>query len=346
MSEFQNQTGVSLSVAVYLATDHYDYVPDAISATGLLKPVRATVLSRRVPAEQQSIDVIDVFKSRLGTSIHDGIEKVWTGDHYKQAMRKLGYTQKVVDRIVVNPADILTEAGYDIEALEEADTFITHGTSPKDAIPVFMEIRGFREIDGQKISGKFDFAAEGRIEDFKSTSTFTFTHQTKVGDYKLQGSIYRWLHPKIITEDHIHIQYLFTDWMAGKAKNNPNYPQSPTIHQSIPLLSLEETEQFVRTKLSAIQRFIDSPQDNLPACTDEELWRKPPSYKYYKNPKKMTRSTKNYTTPQEAYRRLADDGNVGLVVEKSGEVVACRFCPAASVCTQKERYILDGSLVM
>ena len=39
MQTFLNETGVPLSVAVYLATDHYDDIPDTISATTLIKPI-------------------------------------------------------------------------------------------------------------------------------------------------------------------------------------------------------------------------------------------------------------------------------------------------------------------
>lgn len=343
---YLNQTGVSLSVAVYLATDHYDHDPGAISATGLLKPIRSTVLAKRVPDQEQDTDIISVFKSRLGTSIHDGVEKAWTGQHYKRAMKKLGYPQSVIDRVVVNPADILAKAGYDLDMLEENGTVLSFEKSPKDAIPVFMEIRSYKQVDGKKISGKFDFSAEGRIEDFKSTSTFTYTNQSKVDDFKMQGSIYRWLNPKIITEDYVSIQYMFTDWMPGKAKADPNYPQSPALEQKIPILTVEETEQFVRNKIAAIQRYQELPQEELPRCNSDELWQKPPVYKYYRDPNKMTRSTKNFDTAAEAYGRLAKDGHKGIVAEKPGEVVACRFCPAAAICTQKDEYIAVGSLVM
>jgi len=193
MQTVVNQTGVPLSVAVYLASDNYDYDPTAISATALLKPIRQQVMAARVPQEANQIDVLNLVKSRLGSSIHDGIERAWTGDHYRQAMLKLGYPAKVIDRIVVNPDP---------------------ATVKPNQIPVYMEQRLYRDFMGKRISGKFNFIAEGRLDDFKSTSTFTWVNDTKREYYQLQGSIYRWLdaaspHPRI-TQDQMAIQFFYT----------------------------------------------------------------------------------------------------------------------------------------
>lgn len=323
MRTYSNQAGVSLSMAVFLATDTYDgKEDDTISATALLKPIRQTVLAARVPEEHAVVDVLSLVKSRMGTAIHDSIEKSWT-QHYRQAMEALGYPKRVIDRVVINPA-----ANEDLE----------------DKIPVYLEQRRYKEIGGKRVSGKFDFVAEGRIEDFKSTSANTWVSGNKSEDYVLQGSIYRWLAQDIITQDTMAIQFIFTDWMPGRAKADPNYPQRPTMQKVFKLLSLEETEAYVRQRLRQIDHYFDKPEEEIPECTDKELWRRDPQWKYYKNPQKMTRSTKNFDDKMEAYQRLSKDGNVGVVIEVPGEVVACKYCPAFPICSQKDRLIADGSL--
>lgn len=327
MQTYLNQTGVPLSVAVYLATDHYDHDPKAVSATALIKPVRQQILSRRVPQELNKVDVVNLVKSRLGTSIHDGVEKAWTGDHYKRAMLALGYPESVISRIVVNPDP---------------------ATVKPEQIPVYMEQRLYREFMGRLISGKFDFIAEGGLEDFKSTSTFTWTSGTKEEDYKLQGSIYRWLdavspYPRI-TKDHMTIQFFFTDWMANRAKTDKSYPQRQVEPLTIPLLSVDDTQDYVASKLTQFAQYKDSPEDQLPRCSDKDLWRKDPVWKYYRDPAKRTKSTKNFDNSAEAYARLSKDGGKGVVVEVPGEVVACKYCPAFPICTQKDELLADGSL--
>lgn len=322
MHQYSNVTGVPLSVAVFLATDTYDSVPGTISATSLIKPVRQVILSGRVPAEDAVVDILSLVKSRMGTAIHDAIERSWK-EHRLQALTALGYPDEVVRSIVINP--------------EPADV-------KPEQIPVYMEQRVIKEIDGFKIGGKYDFIAEGVVEDFKTTSTFTWKKSDKHEDYQLQGSIYRWLNPEIVTEDYMLIQFFFTDWNAGMAKSDPKYPPRPVEPLRIPLLSLDDTEQYIKGRLAQHKRFKDAPEQALPLCTDKELWRDETVYKYYKDPTKRTRSTKNFDNAAEAYARKAKDGNVGIVVEVPGQVRACKFCRGFSLCSQKDDLIADGSL--
>lgn len=309
-------------MAVFLATDNYDHDSESISATALLKPLKQIILSSRVPQEQGLVDISGLVPSRMGTALHDAIERSWL-HNYQTAMKALGYPQKVIDRVLVNPAN---------DELYEG------------CIPVYLEQRSYKVIDGIKVSGKYDFVGEGRLEDFKSTSTFTWVNGTKDDDYILQGSIYRWLNPEIITQDRMAIQFIFTDWQAAQARSNPKYPQARTVQKLYPLKSLAETEQFVRSKLRLIQTYKDAPEADLPACSDADLWRSEPQWKYYKDPNKTARSTKNFDNKQEAYLRMAQDGNVGKVVEVPGKAVACKYCPAFPICAQARALVEAGDL--
>ena len=58
------------------------------------------------------------------------------------------------------------------------------------------------------------------------------------------------------------------------------------------------------------------------------------------------RSTKNFDNRHDAYIRLAEDGNVGIVVEVRGQVNACKYCAAFNICTQKDEYLKSGDLVL
>ena len=98
-----NREHIPLSVALFLAVDHYDYVPNTISATSLIRPLRQYILARRVPPGSDIPDVEDFISARMGTAIHDGIEKAWSVEETRiQAMKDLGYPQHIIDRIVFN----------------------------------------------------------------------------------------------------------------------------------------------------------------------------------------------------------------------------------------------------
>lgn len=327
MQRFANVGEVPLALAVFLASDNYDYNDDpfTISATTLLKPIRQIILPSRIPPGEGLVDLADMMKNRMGAAIHDGIEKSWT-HNYKPAMKALGYPDRVIDRMVINPP-------RDVPLSD-------------DVIPIYLEQRLKRKMGKWTITGKFDFVGEGRVQDFKTTTVWTYKNQVNSGKWTQQGSVYRWLDPKLITQDELDIHYIFTDWMRGKIRSEPNYPTRSFLKQTFPLLSLHETEQFIRRKLELIEGYWDAPEDEIPQCDDEELWRSEPVFKYYKNPAKTTRSTKNFATHQEAMLRQIEDGGVGIVKEKPGEVTACKFCPAFAACSQKDTLIACGDLLM
>ncbi|AIX12409.1 hypothetical protein CPT_Pollock50 [Escherichia phage Pollock] len=322
-----NNTNIALSMAVWLAQDDYDYIekPNYISATSLLKSVRQLVLMKRLTSvSNASTDVADRISNRMGSAFHDAIERAWKGN-YQQSLNALGYPKRVIESIRINPTP---------EELNE------------DVIPIWLEQRVEKEFKGWIIGGKFDMVMEYRLRDVKSTSVFTYMNKSNDEKFRIQGSIYRWLNPEKIKHDYMYIDYLFTDWSANQAKSNKDYPQQKILEYPLQLKSVHETEQYIASKLAALEKYKDSPEPELPECTEEELWRAKPVYKYYKNPNSTGRSTKNFDNLHDANLRLAQDGGVGIVVTVPGEVKACKHCPVYSLCTQKDRYLASGELVI
>lgn len=326
MRKFTNHEQIPLALAVFLASDSYDHEEDVISATTLLKPIRQVVLAKRVPHEDKLVDIAGLVSSRMGTAIHDAIERAWKSENLPKQLMALGYPRRVAERIRVNPTKEEVEAG---------------------CIPVYMEVRSYREIEGIKISGKFDFIGDGSVQDFKSTSVYTYINQTNTTKYPLQGSIYRWLNPELVNQQFMYIHYIFTDWSAAKAKSEKGYPKSRIVSQPYDLLSMEQTEQFIRQRVLLLKKYFEAPEHEIPECTDEELWRKATVWKYYKDANKIDgRSTKNFDSKAEAFARFTQDGSSGAVREVKGGVGACKYCDAFTVCTQKDRLIDDGSLIL
>lgn len=318
---YTNNSNIALPLAVFLATDDYDYEDNIISATTLLKPIRQIVLTQRLNKDEVAVDISNLVSSRMGTAIHTAIEKAWLNP--SKALADLGYPPKLIERIKVNP-----------------------DTVNKGDIPVYMEKRSYKQVGKYKVSGKFDFVAEGKVQDFKSTSVFTYLNQSNADKYALQGSIYRWLNPDIITQDTMTIHYVFTDWNKMESARNKDYPANRVLSQQYNLLSVEATDRYVKSVISNIDKYIDVPEAELPYCTDEDLWRKPTVWKYYKNPNKLERSTKNFESQSGALIQLVKDGSVGVVKEVKGQVVACRYCSAFSLCTQKDKLIESGELIL
>lgn len=325
MPKYANVSSVPLSMAVFLANDTYDHVdePNYISATSLLKPLRQLILAARVPKDESPVDLSNMIASRMGSAIHDAIERAWK-DNYKTALETLGYPAGVIKKIRINPPQENQEEGI---------------------IPIYLEQRAYKKVGKWTIGGKYDFIGDGRVEDFKSTSVYTYINKTNDDKYIWQGSLYRWLNPKLVTRDEMAIQFIFTDWQAAKAKTDPNYPPKRIHQKLLKLKSVAETEAFVRRKLALIEQYWDAPEDQIPECTDEDLWRSDPVFKYYANPEKTARSTKNFDNKQDAYTHMAQAGK-GVVIEKPGQVTGCKYCPAFALCSQKDRLIASGDLLM
>lgn len=323
MSNISNITGISLPLAVWLCADGYDFNPGdekAISVTALMKPVRQILLKERLRKEDRdTIDVADLIASRTGHAIHDSIEKAWVQD-YKSAMRALGYPQKLIDNIRVNPTEPLKEG----------------------EIPIWVEQRGYKTFMGYKITGKFDQVFDGELNDTKSTSVYTYLLGSKDEDYCLQGSLYRWIHPDKITSDYININFFFTDWQRSRARQSNDYPQQRLLTHRVNLMSIQETEAWVRNKLLTLEKYADAPEEELPFCTEKELWRSDPVFKFYLNPKKTSgRATKNCETMQEALEYKASKGGKGVIIETPGKVKACSYCAVFNICKQKDQYEID-----
>lgn len=322
-----NRSDISLALAVWLLHDEYDSQAGKfnkyISATSIMKPLRHILLPRRMDVGDNVIDVEDFIARSMGHALHDSVEKAWVHG-YARSLKLLGYPQHLIDRVRINPTDDEVRASNEI-------------------IPIYMEQRLFREIDGWTVGGKFDFVTEGIVQDQKSTSAYAWLLGSRDDDYKLQMSLYRWLDAgqplRKITEDYGRINFIFTDWQKMQAKQNPNYPQKKVEFKEISLLSLDETEQWLRHKLSLIDKYKEVAEPNLPECTDEELWRSEPVFKFYSDPMKTSgRSTKNFDNLNDALSFKTSKGGQGIIKTVPGEPKRCGYCEAFAICTQKDRY--------
>lgn len=315
-----NTSNINLPLAVWLLHDEYDYVDkeNYISVTTLMKPLKQIILAARIPPSQRQADVADYIARKYGHAIHDSIERAWSKGH-ERSLKLLGYPDHVIQKIKVNPTkeDLLKDASI---------------------IPVYIEQREFKEINGYTIGGKYDMVADGIPYDHKSTSVWAWIKGTRDEDHRLQISLYKWLNPEKITSDFAKVNYIFTDWSKMMAKSQKDYPTNRVMEKTIDLWQPAQTEVWVANKLRLISQYWHADESEIPECSDTELWRSDPQYKYYIDPANTTgRSTKNFDNKQEADAFAASKGK-GVVKTVLGEPKACGYCPAFEVCNQKNRY--------
>lgn len=331
---YTNNFNVPLSLALWLVDDGYDHAalsaPDTYSVTELLKPTKQIVMKRKMMAMDIEVqtDLVSLVSSRLGQATHDSIEKAWRSS-IKQALvnkdyRKLeliGITKFVADKILIDPED--SELQY-------------------DSIPLYMEQRNTKKIGKFTVSGQYDFNFDGQLEDFKTTKTYSWSTSLNDHHYIMQGSIYRWLDPHRITSDTTKISFLFTDWSA-KELGRVGYPAAQVQSKLFNLESTFKIQMFLEKKLKEIDYLLDRPEEEIPECSDDDLWKSPDKFAYFKNPE-SSRATRVFDSLPEALNLQSKNAGVGKIEIRAGEVKACRWCAAFPICKQKDRYLRDGSL--
>lgn len=317
-----NKNNIPIPLAVWLVNDSYDYQdkPNYISATSILKPLKQIILPSRIDASDREIDVYDFVARATGHAYHEAIEGAWK-KNFRTNLKKLGYTENEIDKIVINPndEDLLTVS----------------------ANPVYIETRAFKEFEGYTIGGMSDMIYDGILHDFKSTSAYVWKKGVREEEHCRQGSIYRWLNQDKVKEDFIRICYIFTDWQKFMARTDAEYPQERILHKDIPLMSISDTEAYMSPILKNITKYRNAPEKDIPDCLDEELWRTETIFKYYADPEKAkigARSTRTFKSAKEAAQFQMSKGGVGIIIPIAGQVRRCDYCDAFPICTQKDRY--------
>ena len=312
--KIKNDLNLHPVISVWLAANTYTggNSETSISATGLLRSTRQQVLQRKAIKEDNEleVDISSLMKSKTGTAIHKCIELSWTDPELlKNACQALGWVDSRVNKIHVNPEEPI-----------EGET------------NVYFEQRAYRDFNGWRINGEFDCVLNGTVIDFKSTSVYTYINKTKEQDYIKQLSIYRWLNPKLITNDIGIIQYIFTDWNQNYTLSDPTYPKHPFVTIELPLLSLREVEDFISKSLRNIEYYSENIKE-LPLCDNHtlmtsEVWQ-------YFSKANATKASKNFNSQIEAMRYMASKG-VGEVKKKLQEPKGCNYCSCRHICNQYE----------
>jgi hypothetical protein len=289
--KFTNRLNLPQYIVDWLSKDNYDYAvtPNTVSATGLMKPLRAQILASR-HSDKVEVDISELIASRFGNAIHDSIERIETPGVNKE--------QRVMRKLLIDGVEYTVTGKYDL--LVEQDGIHT-------------------------------------IRDIKTTSVWTFIYSGKDEDYRTQLSIYRWL----LSETHqinpvAYIDFFFTDWQSSKARSEENYPQHRIQPgYKIDLLPIDVAEAMIIEKLILLKEHQETDDDDLPECTDEELWAEKETFAVYKIGGK--RATKVCATQDQAEQYQQANNIKGHIQHRPGKVKRCKYCSSAPFCNQFKR---------
>ena len=191
-------------------------------------------------------------------------------------------------------------------------------------------------IMGRKVSGIADMYDHGVIQDWKTTSVWSYIYldDEKIKDYESQLNTYAYLYRQAGFEvTGLQIVQLFRDWQKSKAKYDKQYPQVPAAKININLWTEEEQRRYLEERVWYYESHRDTEDFLLPECTEKERWAKPSSWALMKKGRKT--AVKLHATEEEAIDDAETRGAGYYVEERKGELwKRCEYCNARDFCNQ------------
>lgn len=127
----------------------------------------------------------------------------------------------------------------------------------------------------------FEDNGEFTIWDYKTMATTQIIDDEKIKGWEEQINIYRWL---LITSntvakiDRLFVCGYYMDWTCTKSLRSRDVNDIPCPTVQIKMWTREQVEKYIYDKVTQIQKYIDSPWEDIPYCSPEERWCKPPKW--------------------------------------------------------------------
>tara|TARA_S200002703_G_C3777934_1_gene239578 strand:- start:321 stop:1208 length:888 start_codon:yes stop_codon:yes gene_type:complete len=217
--------------------------------------------------------------------------------------------------------------------------------STKPSENVIVEERLFTKVDGWVLSGAIDHQKINgqtiEITDYKVTSVWSVIHG-KI-DWERQLNVYAYLvqknKGKRVTK--LSICAILRDWNRKEAQFKPDYPQAPVVIVDIPMWDEMDRIKYIHEKMEEHRdaQYNYDLVGYLPACLDEEMWKRGESWAVKK--KGLKRAMRVFDNQGEAEVYAYDwernnDGKIAIVEHRAGEAVRCsgNYCGVAEFCSQ------------
>ena len=203
------------------------------------------------------------------------------------------------------------------------------------------QIEAYKKLLGKTISGAVDHYKHGVITDYKTTSTYKYVKQS-FDDWSAQLNSYAELCEEAGHKvDAIRIIAVFKDWKKRELKTVKNYPPAEIV--IIPLLkwSKDARERYMLARVRALVNAEKMPDDQLPLCSEEEIWSRFTDFNVLKKGNKVGR---NFKTKEEALAYLdGKDVNDYVITRRTSPPLRClEYCSCSTKCSQFAQWKLDN----
>jgi len=130
------------------------------------------------------------------------------------------------------------------------------------------------------IAGKFDILHnEEDIYDLKTAKTWKLIFDPDMVDWHQQQNIYAYLlKQRGVEVKSLNIIAFYLDWIESKSLRDASYPDAPIVQYKLKLWNPMDTEEFIKQRLMLHVTAEGMDDDDLPECTMEERWERPPVF--------------------------------------------------------------------
>lgn len=205
------------------------------------------------------------------------------------------------------------------------------------------------EIEGKTFSGTSDCLEQNEngytVIDYKTTSVWSIVYKDRIIEWEKQLNAYAYLFNKSgfnITE--IKVIAILRDWQKSKAKFDSNYPKSQVVEITIPVWEQEVQYLYIRDCIKNSEVYNDCPDNELPLCTDKELWKSPAKYAIMKEGRKS--AVRVLDSNDDAIQFIEDKqlDNKHTIVERKSKAKKCLYCNCTAVCDQYKTMSENGEI--
>lgn len=187
------------------------------------------------------------------------------------------------------------------------------------------------------------------VGDLKTTSVWGYIFNSREEDYIKQMSVYYWLSRRNTKIPELtplgRIFFFFTDWSLAKSKNSKDYPKLRFATKDYVLLSYQDTQAFIVKSLSELEKHQQTPDTELPLCTDKDLWKNPDKFAVMREGKQV--ALKVCDSEEIAKKFIFENGfNLHIkkhtIVRRPTIAKRCRYCQCTEFCSQFKKMKEQG----
>ena len=213
----------------------------------------------------------------------------------------------------------------------------THALLEKEYADTFTEEKFSEKItDKTTVTGKVDCydMADEILYDYKTTSVWKIVLKN-FEDWYMQGMIYSWLlSKKGLKVRKCKFVALLRDWSETESQRKADYPSSPVYVYEFDVTDadLESVGEVIKSKIELLEKYADTPDEELPDCSKDERWASADIYAVMKEGRKT--SVKNFDNEEEANKMAKEGGDKYYVETRPGTDKKCtRYCSCREFCT-------------